>query len=326
MFDGFKIIQPGSFYDIAYDNIKPTLYYPNYIETNKEEFYHKLESYFRGYEGKTIGVHLSGGLDSSIIIGLLNHFDIPFYLVGLISDRFEFRTERTVQEKLARFGRDSVLINMDSYPAYSNLSMAPLTQLPDATFKGWAASKAVAATFASLGVQVVFTGQGGDTIFVDRIPNHEEKCSFNIDSEFYLHFDATVIYPEYQISLVSPFADKTFINSIYSLRQGENQDYLKKWARRFFADVLPRELVEYTYAADFFGTSMSGLDRAKPEIEKLFKIAHKVSGHALFAPASTKEFLAKDVFSFEYQDYIEYCDLLALAVWYNSLAREGYVQ
>lgn len=319
-------VLPGTVYDVFLGKLKEDLYFPAYISISKNGVYDILETYFKQFARRTIAVHLSGGLDSSIIIGLLHHFGIPFYLVGLVSHRFEFRTEKAIQEKLAPLAIDSFLIDMDDYPSFSNLSSAPLTQIPYTTFKALEATKAIAVKCKELGADVVFTGQGGDTLFVDAIPLLPASWSCNIGSEFILYDSADDFYHQNGIDLISPFADKLFIQAIYSLRVGEKQDHLKKWARVFFADVLPRELVEYTYAADFFGTSMSGLESAKPEIEQLFKTAHEVSGHALFAPASRKKFMAKDVFSFEYQDYIEYGDVLALAIWYNSLAREGYVQ
>lgn len=326
VFPGFVAVQPGTIYDITLGLLREDLYYPDHVEMDKSTLYSLLESYFRQYDQHVIAVHLSGGLDSSIIIGLLHHFGIPFYLVGLVSHRFEFRTEKFVQEKLAPLAVDAHLIDMEDFPSFTNLANAPLTQLPNSTFRALEATKAITKQCHMFGADIIFTGQGGDTIFVDAIPQIEEKWGCNIGSDFLLSIEANIIYPQYGLNLISPFADKNFIRSIYNLRIGHNNDHLKKWARGFFADVLPRELGEYTYAADFFGTSMSGLERAKPEIEQLFKTAHEVSGHALFAPTSAKKFLAKDVFNFEYQDYIEYCDVLALAIWYNSLAREGYVQ
>jgi asparagine synthetase B (glutamine-hydrolysing) len=98
VFDNFKIIPPGVNYDVENDKLKEEIFLPKYQKTSKKDLYNSFENYFSNFKGNTIGVHLSGGLDSSIIIGMLNHFDIPFYLIGLVSQRFEFRTEKKIQE------------------------------------------------------------------------------------------------------------------------------------------------------------------------------------------------------------------------------------
>ncbi|HOP51208.1 MAG: hypothetical protein KBG30_09450 [Bacteroidales bacterium] len=326
LFENYTIIPPGTFYDKKTHQLKEDLYYPTYIKTNKEKLYQVFEKFFAQYSNKKIAVHLSGGLDSSIIIGLLHHFNIPFYLVGLVSHRFEFRTEKIVQELLAPLGEKSILIDMDNYPPFSNLSQKPLSQIPDANIKQVDSSRAVAKTCKDLCVDVVFTGQGGDSIFVDAIPNSSDPWCCNIGNEFIQTYEAEVIYTEMGLELVSPYADKQIINTIYSLRIGQKNDYLKKWARHFFSDILPRELVEYTYCADFFGISMDGLEKAKPEIELLFKSAYEITGNEIFSPKVTKDFLATDVFNFEYQNYIDFCDKISLVTWYNALLREGYVK
>ena len=325
IFEEFKVVYPGTSFNTKTKHLEQDLFSPNFIKTDKNELYKIFENYFNQFSNKKTAVHLSGGLDSSIIIGLLHHFKIPFYLVGLVSHRFEFRTEKAIQEKLSSLGKETVLIDMDDYPSFSNLKNKPLSQLPDSNIKQVEAGKAIVRQCKRLNVDVVFTGQGGDTIFVDDMSTNKEwKC--NIGNEFIMDFESQVLYPDEGIELVSPFADKNIIQALYSLRKGEKGDHLKKWARQFFKDVLPRELVEYTYCADFFGTSMSGLDSAKPEIRDLFNTAYDITQNKIFSQKKVNRFLAMDVFDFEYQDYIDYCNKISLATWYNGLLREGYVK
>lgn len=326
VFENYNVIVPGTYYDKETDQLKEELFYPTYIETNKEKLYQEFEKYFAQFSDKNIAVHLSGGLDSSIIIGLLHHFNISFYLVGLVSQRFEFRTEKTIQEIIAPLGKKSILIDIDDYPSFSNLDQKELTQIPDDNIKQVNASRAVARACKNLGADVVFTGQGGDTIFVDAIQNNHNSWSCNIGNEFIQTYEAEVLYPNEGLELISPFSDRQIINAIYSLRIGQKNDYLKKWSRHFFSDILPRELVQYTYAADFFGLSMDGLDKSKPDIELIFKSAYEITGCKIFTPQENKKFLSIDVFNFEYQNYIDFCNKISLAVWYNALLREGYVK
>jgi asparagine synthetase B (glutamine-hydrolysing) len=326
VFDNFKIIPPGVNYDVENDKLKEEIFLPKYQKTSKKDLYNSFENYFSNFKGNTIGVHLSGGLDSSIIIGMLNHFDIPFYLIGLVSHRFEFRTEKKIQEILAPSALETILLDMDDYPFFSELDKKPLSQIPDDNIKQIEGSKAIIESCKKLGVDTVFTGQGGDSIFVDAIPDNNTKWSCNIGSEFIMDYESNEMYPEEGLELLSPFADKKIIEAVYNLRFGQKEDVLKIWARQLFKEILPKELSGFTYCADFFGTSMSGLHIAKSEIDALFKVAYQITQHHTFSPKETARFLKLDVFDFEYQDYIDYCDKISLATWYNGLLREGYVK
>lgn len=326
VFQDFIVVNPGTYYDIESKELKEELYYPNYIKLKKHEVFEVFEKYFDKYNNRKIAVHLSGGLDSSIIICLLNHFKIPFYLVGLVSNRWEFRTEKAIQLKLAPLGLETKLIDMDEFPSFADLSKKELYQIPDKSIKQINASKIIAKTCKELGAEIVFTGQGGDTILADSITDRINTWSCNIGNEFIQTYDAEVVYPIEGLELVSPFANKDIINALYSFRIGKKNDHLKKWARCFFSDILPRELVDYTYCADFFGTSMDGLSIVKPEIEKIFKNAYEVTGNIQFSLKETQKFISIDVLNFEYQSYIEFCEKLSLATWYNALLREGYVK
>lgn len=321
----FVVIPPGTRYDVQKGRLVPDLYTAQRVPIDKQRLFNLFEKYFSQFADRRIAVHLSGGLDSSIIIGLLEAFKIPFSLVGLTSDRFEFRTERQVQERLAPLGKTTTLIDMEDYPSYSNLKNKPLTNIPDSNIKQMEASTAVAQACSEV-ADVVFTGQGGDTLFVDAIPNSSVPWSCNINNEFILPFEAAHIYPEHGLELISPFADHEIINAIYSLRIGQKADARKWWARHFFKEILPHELAAFDYSADFFGTSLSGLQLAREDFFDILETAYEITEHPTFSPPSVKRFLASDVLSFEYQSYISFTTKLSLAVWYHSLKREGYVK
>ena len=321
IYEDFIIIPPGTYYDEKTYSLKEELYYPKYQQTNKQKLYEVFENYFAQFSNKKIAVHLSGGLDSSIIICLLHHFNIPFYLVGLVSNRFEFRTEKIIQEKLFSLGKESVLIDIDDYPFFSGLTQKAISQFPDGNIKQVGSTNTIIQTCKKIGADIVFTGQGGDTIFVDAIT---DSWSCNIGSEFILNFESEVLYPNGGLELVSPFADKQIIQAIYSLRMGQKEDALKKWTRNFFKDILPRELAEYTYYADFNGISMSGLEVSKPEIKTILESAYALTGNEIFSTSAIRKLLKIDLFNFEYQDYIEFCDKISIAAWYNALKRENY--
>lgn len=313
-------IYPGFDWDTKQNKYIERRYTPNYTQgVGLNEIIDCAAKFFDKFKGKKIGVHLSGGLDSSLIICLLHYLHIPCTLIGLSTERFEFRTERFIQYKLMEYGEYAELIDVEQYPFYSKLSNTPKHQIPDSCIKQNEASMALAAAFAKQGVDVVFTGQGGDSLFVDAID--PIKTSFNIGNEFTFPWEQDLIYSPLGIKLVSFFSDPNIIDAICSMRIGQKDDPLKWWARKTFKDILPIELSDYAYCADFFGISMSGLDKAKPEIRLLCEDAYDRTKHPIFNPKGISEILSTDVFSLEYKTYCALCTKISIAVWLHSLFR-----
>ncbi len=311
-------IYPGFDWDTNKNTYTEHRYYPNLKKNVDFKVFVELAAqFFNKYKDKKIGVHLSGGLDSSLIICLLHHLHIPCTLIGLSTERFEFRTERFIQHKLMDYGEYVELIDIEQYPFYSKLSNTPKHQIPDSCIKQNEASKALANAFAKQGVEVVFTGQGGDSLFVDAV--EPKKTSFNIGNEFTFPWEQDLIYSPRGIELVSFFSDPNIIDAICSMRLGQKDDPLKWWVRKAFKEILPIELSDYAYCADFFGISMSGLEMAKTEINLLCEEAYDRLQHPIFAPQGIKDILKTDVFSLEHKTYTALCTKISIAVWLHSL-------
>lgn len=207
---------------------------------------------------------------------------------------------------------------MEEYPYYSQLADIPKHQIPDDDIKSIAGSKAIAKAFAERNCDVVLSGQGGDTLFVEEILDLS-KISFNIGNEFLNPTEQDRIYEPLNIKLEAFYADTNIINAICSARLGQKTDPLKKWARNWAKEVLPKELSEFSYCADFFGQTMNGLNEAKSVIKDLMEEAYAFTSNQYFSPKNIKKFINQDVFSFEFQDYIRYCGLISIASWFHSL-------
>ena len=170
------------------------------------------------------------------------------------------------------------------------------------------------------GVEVVFTGQGGDSLFMEDESNG--LACYNIGYEFLMSWAAEFHYKPLGIELVSPLAEKSIIDQISNLRIGMPEDSSKLWARHFFRDFLPYELSDYCYVADFFGLTLDGLEHAKPTIKHLFEESYELTQHHVFSSNEIKRMMQADVYSFEIKDYIDYCGRIAIAVWLHSIFRE----
>lgn len=318
LFKDFHQIISGTKWDRQSSHLKQDLYMPGYIgEVTFNKFLDLCYKYFIDLNAKKIGVHLSGGLDSGLIICILKTLNIPFVPIGLKSNAYEFRTEKKIQGILLEYGNDGELIDMDDFPFYSGLDKIPRHQIPDAYIKSVASSQALAQAFKEKGCDVVLSGQGGDTLLVDEISDFE-KLIFNIGYEFVLSVEQERIYAPLGLKLESFFANPKIIDFICSARIGQSYDPLKLWMRKWAKTILPLELSEFSYYADFFGLTMWGLHEARPVIKELMQEAYDITKLPHFSPKNIKRFLNQDVFSFEHKDYLRYCGLISVASWYHS--------
>lgn len=320
LFPDITPIMPGFRYNAGTQQVEEERYTPEAVDNmDMPGFLERSERYFAKFEGKRIGVHLSGGLDSSLIIGLLHHFGIPFYLYGLVNDRFEFRTERRIQDILAPLGVKTTYISIEDYPFYSELDHYPFHQIPDSYIKSLGADRQLVKAAVEDGVEIMLSGQGADTLFVDSIPKSGQGISYNIGNEFVFPWSYDLVYKPHGIELLSFYADTSIIDAIHNLRRGEHQDASKLWARHFFKEFLPRELSEFSYVADFNGLSLGGLEQAKPVIGQLFDEAYDLIKHPIFSPEGTRTMRETNVFEFDYHLYSAYCARISIAVWLHAL-------
>ena len=318
IFSSIQQIIPGTKWVEQNKRLELDLYYPNYQDNiSLKKFLLLCESYFNSLNYKKIGVHLSGGLDSSLIICILKKLGISFIPIGLTSSTFEFRTERRIQEILLSWGEDGCLIDIEDHPFYSEIKTIPKHQIPDDDIKSLSSSRALAFEFKKRGCDVVFSGQGGDSLLVDEVLDFK-SLSFNIGNEFMNYSQNDRIYKPLGINLISFFGEKKIIDFLSSARLGHKEDIKKIWMRNWAKEILPKELSEYSYCADFFGLTTYGLMQAKNDIKDLLEEAYDVSHMPHFAPNNIKKFLRKDIFSFEFKDYIRYCGLISIASWYHS--------
>lgn len=318
VFTNLLQIESGVKYDENAKRCVLDTYAPKFIETSFDKFLELAENFFKSLNAKRIGVHLSGGLDSGLIIGLLHYLNIPFVPIGLYSDTFEFRTERTIQEKLINWGEDGLMLSMEDYPFYSNLLNIPKHQIPCGIFKGYVGSHALAKAFRDRGCDVVLSGQGGDSLFVEGITDLN-NLSFNIGDEFENGEESDLIYKPLDIRLISFYSNTDIIDFISSARVGQNDDTLKLWARKWLKNILIPELSQYAYFADFFGLTLWGLNQSLPQIADLFEETYFLTKSPIFSPRNVKRYLHQDLFSFEHKEYISFCSLISVAVWYHSL-------
>lgn len=296
------------------------LHVPTVIPEGIESFLQATYAFFTRFEDRKIGVQLSGGLDSSLIIGLLRHFGINHALVGLQSHRYEFRTERRVQELLADQSSEVELIDGATCLPCAHLEQVPTHQVPDLLSLNFAQDEAMAQACNQCGIEVLLSGGGGDNLLGQSVPVDSLSCEWRPQT-FTDPFPVDIVYLRRGIRFTSFFGDTGVVDALYNLRRGQNNDYRKLWARHYFRDFLPREVVEYTYCADFWGRDIEGLVNALTAIRVLHQSARDFTGNCYFDEANLEELLAEDFYRPRKKLHQQIEARISSAVWVCSLAK-----
>lgn len=315
-------LYPGMQWNDSLKLMEEPRFIPKIKETNSLHIIAAANRFFKKYEGKRIAVQLSGGLDSSIIIGLLHHFKIPFWLVGITTQRYEFRTERYIQHKLMPLAQDAILIDYEKHLPFSELLSVPPHQHPELLSINYSSENAMAEACNQLGIEVLLTGDGGDNLFAEALLTEPADCPW-LPQVFSDPFPADLIYAPKGVQLVPFFADADFMDGIFNLRKGMNEDNSKWWARKFFESILPQELVNYNYCADFWGLYVSGLQKAIPTIKELFEQAYHLTKNEFFSPKDVAKLLGQDILDVKKEMYQVIEARIAFAVWINGLKKAG---
>lgn len=325
LFEGVEVIYPGFYWDEECDALAESRYYPPILEhVSRTTLRQALEAYFAPYRGRRIGVHLSGGLDSSLIMAWLRELDIPFVAVGMQSSRWEFRTERRVQEAVGVWAEEVVLVDMEVGDfVRDDLFLAE--QYPDAMINTSQSTAILVEEFRRLGVEVVFSGQGGDSLLADAVPANGAGEGFNIDNEFVVPAEIDY-YGAYGLTMAYPYADRGIIDQLTNLRRGEREDVPKYWARTYFRDILPRELSEYCYAADFMGHYIQRLEQLRSVAPALMREARELLPHTAFSEEAIRAMCAYSLLNLETQSYFEFTAPLRVAIWLRGLRRAGIIK
>ena len=287
-------------------------------DANLEDFLGAAEDFFARFNGRKIGVQLSGGFDSSLIIGLLRHFKIPHGLVGMESNRYEFRTERMIQQKLAEQNSDVVLIDESTCLPCSRLRAVPAHQVPDLLSLDYAQDYDMAQACKRLGIEVLLSGGGGDNLLGQEVPADPSASTWRPQT-FTDSYPVELAYRPEGIEFLSFFSDLGIVDACFRLRRGQDNDYSKLWARNFFRDFVPLELAEYTYCADFWGRSIYGLLSALEPVRELHAKAWELSGNDYFDSAHLERLFAEDLYRPRKELYQRIEARISSAVWVVSL-------
>lgn len=312
--------EDGKFYNINNRDI------PSNTNSNFPELLDIIERLSKPFRHKKIGIELSGGLDTSIVIGLIEHLGFNPFLVGIKSDRYELRTESYIQEKYTDKQSNVCLKDSSESLPFSNLLSCPTHQLPSSSSLYYMHAFQIAKESSERGINIILSGMGFDTLLCEN-PNSEDINllpdswkSWMLDDNWFNEN----IYNKYGIIYKSGAASSVIIKKIWAMRKGEGEDIKKWWGRKTFSDYLPEELVNYAYKADNSGGFLDGVLNSKNEISTIFKIAHEVTKLEEFSQNSLDSLIKNAHLVEEEKDKLILARI-SFANWIYGLIREKII-
>lgn len=280
---GIYLIPPRSFWD--YDGKRLNLIKLN-DEVNDvaikiftiDDFIYRFKKTFTQFK-EQIAVELSGGLDTSILIGLLKAADIEPLLIGAVSERYEFRTERFIQTKISNdFQRVHLINEMECLP-FSSLTLVPPHLLPNKASLFFKPNLETNKIAKSNNIKILLNGIGMDMLLTETVNRSNYNNKF-ININLYEPWANDNIFMPDGIYYFNAATLKSFKEGLLSNRFFLNEDYKKKWARNFFIDVIPSELNNFQYKANFSGVNYQGYVDNEEEIIEVCREAYYISNLA----------------------------------------------
>ena len=279
------------------------------------------------FDNKKIAIELSGGLDTSIVIGIMKHLGFDPFLVGMRSSRYELRTESFIQDNYAESFKKVCLLDANDSLPFSNLKSTPLHQFPSSSSLYYMHALRIAKECDKEGTNVILSGMGFDALLCESVNKIENNTMPNnwytwmLDDNWFKEN----IYSKYNISYSSGTASQLIIKSIWALRKTQNEDLKKWWARNEFKEYLPAELVNYSYKADNSGGFLDGFLNSKNDISAIFNVAYDITKFKEFSISALNDLYANVHLVDENKDKL-ILGRVSFANWIYGLVRENIIQ
>jgi len=292
------------------------------IDYDVSDIHHAAHLYLKRIKGR-LAVELSGGLDTSIVIGLLRDINVDPYLIGAESSRFEFRTERFIQKKVATDPNKTHLFADTEGLPFVNLLDTPTHFLPNKSSLFYHSNVPTLHAAKDMGVTTILNGIGLDSLLIDAVGPPNKHYWFDI-SNLDDGWANDYVFEPNGISYVNvgtmPFVRKILI----SLRKNQREDLQKLWARAFFKEQIPEELSQFAYKASFGAVYYQGLEASREEILSITSTIYSLTGLPEYLSDSMNR-LIDSVLSFDYESEFLFFGLLSYAVWVHQLKRDNLI-
>lgn len=301
------------------DSCKP----PKHIRpTSIDELVTAVGRFSRSLGSPKFAIELSGGLDTSLLISIAKRAGLNPALIGILSSRYEFRTERVIQDLYAAQDAHVSMIAEDSALPMTRLKEVPAHFLPNKSSLFYSRHRAVAKAASNLGCKFVVHGIGLEPLLVaeTRPPLGPYLDRLAMDDRWAEEY----VFPKLDGHYVNISKMSPFFELLRRLRPDEPEDPHKWWARHFFSKILPSQLALFSYKADFSGAYISGLESGRDDIGEIARVAFEVSGNDELQPSCLLRLVDKSA-HLSHDDDVRLMANLSFATWVYGLVRDELI-
>ena len=271
-------------------------------------------------------VELSGGLDSSIVLDVLRAVGADVLPIGFVSDRFEFRTERAIQQIFIDAPTPTIALNYDDALPFTRLDEAPLHVVPMVPSLFHVGHTAIASAAALHGARFVCNGVGGDALLCEAFDGaaaHALPFSHH-GWGLYDAWPHEHVYAPRGMTYVPSYSLWPIPHLLWAMRRGNGEDVQKHFARRLFDGRLPRELTQYAYKTDHGGPFIDGLVAGRASIATVALSAWRVNGHEALRPERVLADVDR-VIHLDDASLKRLLSTLSFATWIHAFVSKGIV-
>lgn len=286
-----------------------------------------VKKYLNLISDKKVAIELSGGLDTSLVIEYFLGKKIDISLIGFISDRWEFRTERAIQEYYLNRVENYELLSYEECSAFSNLLKCPPHPVPQQESLFYDRHKLMAGKVSSLKCEYLFSGEAGDQIF--GFPADEIKVNQFLPNGYGYwslaeQWNAQYIYKKHHVNYISALGVGLIPSYLLSKRCGSKADHMKLWVRNELSNMLPTMLSKYAYKGFHDGWVSDGLKFAYNDIEIMSELSYRLTRHKALDPSRFLNEI-KVYSSLSEKEKSTFLTKLSLVNWIHSLAVSGHL-
>ena len=294
-----------------------------YSENYKEKrIRYVLERLLNALKGRRIAVELSGGLDSALVFSNLAKYGACPLAVGYAMQRYEFRTERKIQDKMLEMYDVEKNLIYDQAGFDVNFDEIPPHILPDELSLTFSRHKIIADICERNNIELVLGGYGGDALFCNSYDGRQLAYR---PWEWEHYWVAEYVYASKGIQFCSGYSSRALVACLLSLRKNEssidNEDTFKEWARNKFQRYIPSELAKYNYKGSFDAFYFEGLCNQIESIKNVLKLARSVVPDSRLSI----DFVGKRIQRYaelNSKENIELFAIISFAAWINSAIRK----
>lgn len=269
-----------------------------------------------------IAIELSGGLDSSLIISIAKSIGLDPILLGFQSSRWEFRTEKVIQNIFATQASNSMLIDYELALPFAKLMQVPPHPIPNSSSLYYYGHKLIAEAANKYHSKVVFNGIGIEPFLVE--PFIKKLNPYLQRKTMEDPWPNDFIFSKFGIRYLNVADISPAFNLLRSIRADQEIDLQKKWARDFFQEYLPKELTQHAYKAAFDGLFQAGLINELDDIKNLIGVAYELTKNKKLKDLNL-DYLIENALQLSHQENVNLTAMLSYASWVNSLVKEKII-